>query len=144
MHTHTSMLCVCICMLPLYKQNKQHSKYIRIGDCSTNLLLLGALVACIVSVRTQVFVKTLLQSMHDFNECLPLFPTLGEPITAIFNSVNVDFLRRMPRVVISRFCNSPVYGVNRWEMLYIYVSISIAIAMAMAISIRIYTYVCIM
>lgn len=50
-HRHTN-ICACICMLPLYKQNKQHSKYIRIGDCSTNLLLLGALVACTYCIES--------------------------------------------------------------------------------------------
>jgi len=40
---------ICMLMLPLYKQNKQMSKYTRIGDCSTNLLLLLGIHATEVS-----------------------------------------------------------------------------------------------
>jgi len=41
---------ICMLMLPLYKQNKQMSKYTRIGDCSTNLLLLLGIHATEVSI----------------------------------------------------------------------------------------------
>lgn len=40
---------------------------------------------------------TILQQERRY---IPLLPTPGAPTTAIFNSVKVDFLRRMPRVVI--------------------------------------------
>jgi len=101
---------ICMLMLPLYKQNKQMSKYTRIGDCSTNLLLLLGIHATEVSFGyvcycSDCFVLLLLLLLWKhlawrYFRFLPLFPTLGAPITAIFNSVRVDFLRRIPRVVI--------------------------------------------
>lgn len=70
---------------------------------------------------------------------LPLLPTPGEPITAIFNSVSVDFLRLMPRVVISSlFCNRPVYFANRrcatLQYLFIYISNCISLSLSVCAS----------
>lgn len=65
---------------------------------------------------------------------LPLLPTPGEPTTAIFNSVSVDFLRLMPRVVISVFCNRPVYFANRrCSTLYLFIYISNCISFSLCV-----------
>lgn len=49
-------------------------------------------------------------------EYIPLLPTPGAPTTAIFNSVKVDFLRLMPRVVI--LGRWQVYA--KWECRFVY------------------------
>lgn len=113
-HTQIQSECVCVrvCACHFINKTNKQSKYIYVkknrSDCSTNLLLLLVLLRICARVNPQRGGGLSLLLPTDPLFHLPLLPTPGEPITAIFNSVSVDFLRLI-RVVISTFCNRPVY-----------------------------------
>lgn len=137
-HTCVSV-CECACHF-INKTNKQ-SKYIRRRIEAIAQLICCCCICARVSPRGgprggypcegYVIITPL--------SILPLLPTPGEPITAIFNSVSVDFLRLMPRVVISSlFCNRPVYFANRrcatLQYLFIYISNCISLSLSVCAS----------
>lgn len=70
---------------------------------------------------------------------LPLLPTPGEPITAIFNSVSVDFLRLI-RVVISTFCNRPVYLAIYLFIYPIYIQLYLCVCSCSAFTFSIFNF----
>lgn len=124
-------VCECACHF-INKTNKQ-SKYIRRGIEAIAQLICCCCICARVNprggTRGDIPVKG-----DTPSSILPLLPTPGEPTTAIFNSVSVDFLRLMPRVVISVFCNRPVYFANRrCSTLYLFIYISNCISFSLCV-----------